>query len=121
MKQSVAKAWTLALRSGDYTQTRRKLASKGHSSTSHCCLGVLCEIAIEQGAEVSKIMTPGSRGNWERPVAYNGEVTVPPEAVNIWAGADARRDDWDYLSAMNDDGHSFHEIADYIDTNWEEL
>ena len=42
------KEWIAALRSGKYKQGRYYLNSDG----CHCCLGVLCEVAIQNGEEI---------------------------------------------------------------------
>jgi hypothetical protein len=42
----VAKKWVAALRSGKIKQTRGQL---GRESGSRCCLGVLCDLAVEEG------------------------------------------------------------------------
>jgi hypothetical protein len=50
MKKEIAELWIKALESGKYKQIRRQLANKD----GYCCLGVLCELAIENGVEVSR-------------------------------------------------------------------
>ena len=47
----IIKSWITALRSGKYKQGIGKLKAKGVDGTElcHCCLGVLCELAVEQG------------------------------------------------------------------------
>lgn len=51
MDEAVKNAWTTALRSGEYVQgkgTLRRTHQDG-SEASYCCLGVLCDLAV-QGA-----------------------------------------------------------------------
>lgn len=51
MNQEIKTRWVAALRSGDFKQAKRKLAVKNNPETpmAHCCLGVLCELAVEDG------------------------------------------------------------------------
>lgn len=46
MKTEIKKRWVEALRSGEYTQGRHTLKTP---EDTYCCLGVLCEIAKEDG------------------------------------------------------------------------
>lgn len=43
-QQDILKKWISALRSGDYKQGQLTLKKVSETDTSHCCLGVLCEI-----------------------------------------------------------------------------
>jgi hypothetical protein len=83
------------LRSGDYQQGKEKLAIKDDDGEHYCCLGVLCQMAVEAG--VTK-RTDLDESYWEevdgddvevQAVApkYGGtyDVTLPPE-VALWAG-----------------------------------
>jgi hypothetical protein len=93
MKSSVKKAWVKELESGKYIQGHTHL----HSHGRHCCLGVLCEIAVKQGV-IKK---------------YEGILGRPPKEVIEWAGLDRRTQD--HLITMNDNrGNSFTEIAKHI-------
>src|SRR4051812_8813302 len=50
MLSEVAKKWVDALRSGKFKQGRSSLTQKHPDGTlTHCCLGVLCELAVEAG------------------------------------------------------------------------
>jgi hypothetical protein len=44
MKKKLKKQWIKALKSGDYTQGYGQLCDIDNNT--HCCLGVLCEVAI---------------------------------------------------------------------------
>lgn len=77
MNPEVKALWNAALRSGKYEQTTESLSREG----KYCCLGVLCEVAIENGVEVSKeVLEP------EQVVMYDGRSTVLPLSVQRWAG-----------------------------------
>lgn len=55
MKKDIADRWVAALRSGKYLQGEKNLliyrsdADSGDVYPMHCALGVLCEIAVEEG------------------------------------------------------------------------
>ena len=118
MKKEIAEKWVAALRSGDYTQHRGSLTNPPR--TRHCCLGVLCEVAIEEGVEL------GVSSRWGE---YDGENSFLPPCVMEWAdieeidGRFVRAIDEDVycLVSMNDIGYSFSQIANAIDSRWEEL
>lgn len=96
------KKWVKALRSGEYEQGRLAL----YSRDGHCCLGVLCEVAG---------MKPrGRAGDY----FYGTQDTyAPPKAMRFVGLA---RKDGDFggeeLTSLNDDGKSFSEIADIIES-----
>jgi hypothetical protein len=102
--------WIKALLSGEYKQGRHALLEDGR----YCCLGVLCELAKQDGVRVSK--KPG-RGSDTR-VAFGGRYGYLPAAVVQWSGlpngtgsigADLS------LADCNDTGQSFKRIADIIE------
>lgn len=51
MDTDVKERWVAALRSGEYTQAKGNLKVKleGDGRYGHCCLGVLCDLAAEDG------------------------------------------------------------------------
>ena len=123
MKKEVADKWVAALRSDVYVQGKDMLANEDR--TEHCCLGVLCEIAIENGVRV-RVRTEG-----EEFTRYDGESYRLPHVVKEWADMmfnDGRLFDEDTedlppdsLAELNDSGLSFKEIADHIEEYWEAL
>jgi hypothetical protein len=90
MNPEIKARWAAALRSGNFRQGKRKLAQKPTRTMpmTHCCLGVLCELAVEDGiidAKESKYGVSGtvrSYGNDEKGWAS----TSLPTAVSEWAG-----------------------------------
>lgn len=123
MRAEVAEAWIAALRSGEYTQTQGHLKYEWMDDVRYCCLGVLCELAIQDGVAVD-VRQDGST------VLFNGEEAILPENVQLWAGLktctgivldsdeDARTSLSAYeLSAMNDHGDDFDTIAKVIEEN----
>ena len=97
MNKRLRAKWIKALRSGDYKQTRGYLfVSKNKSEAREeppgfCCLGVLRRIS--QG----KVKTLPRRD------------LLTPESCGI--SLDTQK----YLAAMNDGGHNFNSIADFIE------
>ncbi len=108
MDQAAKAKWVAKLRSGDYVQGVGKLRSP---ENQYCCLGVLCEVAVEDG-----ILPLASHilGDADLDYAYDGHSAFLPPAVS-----DAyKMDSTSRLIEMNDDEKaSFTEIADYIEKN----
>ena len=118
MRKEIAEKWAAALRSGDYTQQKGSLANLHR--TQHCCLGVLCEVAIKDGMALE---------TREESIGFDDERASLPRRVQEWAGIrdccglflgvdGAHRLS---LMAMNDYGGTFDHIADTIERRWEEL
>lgn len=107
-----AKAWVAALRSGKYEQGRGYLKV----GNLFCCLGVACDIAVKNGVDIEVTDT-----------SYDGETKVMPEVVTAWLGLRNEegyyetRNDYNLLVGKrltidNDDGKTFEEIADIIES-----
>ena len=69
MKQEVKDKWTQALRSRQYIQGKHALRKRSliDDLEQHCCLGVLCDLAVAEGvlpAPVLKQEGPDA-GNYE--------------------------------------------------------
>lgn len=119
MKKEIADKWVAALRSGKYKQGEGFLR-KGENE--FCCLGVLCDINQDVG-------------QWEQ-INGNNYFTTEDDHDGIDTElTNYLRDHFDIgnvseerLIRMNDatnefkdNKHSFEEIADYIEANWEKL
>lgn len=128
--------WLEALRSGEYEQGKGYLHYEDQGEQHYCCLGVLCEIAVEQGVISPGPSTPGGDdpldSDHDAILAYGtAATTMPPDAVTAWA-LDLEPDS--YVSRMvtwsvempeghrrglpelnDDDDLSFTEIADLIE------
>lgn len=114
MNPEVKEKWLTALRSGLYRQGHHRL-KRGFLNPSHCCLGVLCEVASLEG-----LVTPKQTGlSLHTFVSTEGGSIfgefMPPGNVMKWANLDTK--DAAHLVEMNDSGKPFSEIADYIETN----
>lgn len=112
------KLWIDALRSGKYKQGKGYLNKE---NKEFCCLGVACENAIENGLDLKKhLMRAFIEPNYPI-VAFYGEDlangTLPKEMcewLNIEPFGLFR--DKTNLVRMNDDGKTFNEIADAIES-----
>lgn len=146
MRQSVAKEWVAALRSGEYNQGRNVLKNLDNT---FCCLGVLCELYRKKNDDITmwfKTDRLGSRIDprdgfddteehfaFGQPDAVFGDRTSLPMNVMRWADMRTENGDLGYfgdekgwvndndLASMNDGGMSFQDISKVIEENWENL
>ena len=133
MKAEIKSLWVNALLSGEYHQGVDRLRSVSETGrTKFCCLGVLCNLHAQAHLEIA---------NRElSPDYYLGSQYYLPKAVVRWAGLELvvakrplkasgnlsiksmtkiERDQITLgnLSAFNDDGTSFKQIAKIIQTH----
>ena len=103
--------WLEALRSGRYRQADGALRSD--SGDLYCCIGVLCDIYDpEKWLEgLASGLPSKSKELW----AWDGSLGDMPEWLNLAIGLSSHEEA--HLIAMNDDGKSFTEIADWIEAN----
>lgn len=101
--------WVEALRSGEYAQGVGYLckANRDGSNARFCCLGVYADLFIEAEWEYdyNRTWVFRTKNGYGASSFLVGDT--PPEMMHF-----ANR-----LAAMNDDGHSFDEIADFIEEN----
>jgi hypothetical protein len=117
MNAEIAQKWAAKLRSGDYKQGTGYL----NNEDQFCCLGVLCELAIEEGVPVTKF-TQRIESYYKRS-RYDGEEYELPTVVQEWADMRDPRGTFKApgevlfrsLTQLNDAQTSFSVIADYID------
>lgn len=112
------KLWVDALRSNKYPQTKEVLQSK----EGFCCLGVLCEIASQNNVEVRRTLTNRLVGDTLR----NQPLVANFVGLKSKTGRFTQKSREGYkliqfLTALNDKGTSFEEIADIIESNPSEL
>lgn len=124
MNKEIRDRWVLELRSGKYRQAVGRLHSVGSDSFpgGHCCLGVLCEMAAEDG-----IVTIVEDEHARTYVDSDGEysVAVPSELVRKWADLEDEAGEFGIptgkyienssLAELNDAGLTFNQIADIIE------
>lgn len=114
MNREIRDKWTAALRSGTYRQGESKLRS---SDDEFCCLGVLCELAVEEG------VIPQPELDGDRYVYDGGAHSYLPKSVMVWAGLDSDNARYsnapnDLLALDNDRGVAFPQIAAIIEANF---
>lgn len=109
MNPEIKEKWVTALRSGEYKQGKGLLHNLSYNSW--CCLGVLCDLAVKDGLNLEIDTTKYSAA-----ATYDGYIGTPPSSVEVWASLNGARRDIDNLIDLNDEGHSFQEIAEYIET-----
>lgn len=124
MLNDIAKAWVEALRSGEFAQERQML----RSNNGYCCLGVLCELH-RKATGLGHWENTG--GDWHYITHDTDGKDVHAESVELpievrdWAGVISYSGEfWDKgwgrarnLARINDDGSSFAEIADIIESD----
>ena len=71
-----------ALRSNEYTQGRGVLKQNSGGVIRHCCLGVLCEVAMANGLNL-KVQEPSGA---QETYSFEESVASLPESVIIWYG-----------------------------------
>lgn len=148
MLESIRAQWTDALRSGDYVKGEKALHKvetddDGKVKHSFCCLGVLCELAVEAGVVERRLRGNEDQGRYYYYNAHDewaGSDSVLPEVVRKWAGLGSENPNVDLtknaseavsavaeelntsrpsVAEVNDVGESvqFDLIADLIETN----
>lgn len=115
MNPVIKEKWLTALRSGDYTQGKGCLKQGSCGTLAYCCLGVLAEIAVDEGVarwDDNTLVGPDGRAS--------AGYLIP--AVMDWASVDSRdpvvKNEVNRgmpLSSLNDSGKTFSEIADLIE------
>lgn len=123
MRAEVRDELVKRLRSGKYIQGKEKLALKDDEGERYCCLGVLCEMAVEEsvverrehdeehwdfdtddeGIYIQRVVVNYGRGS-------NHDATLPPE-VAVWAGLLTEEELSDMTSAKFDDGPGMGRFA----------
>ena len=137
MNEDVKKKWVEALRSGKYVQGKGALrCEESQEGPKHCCLGVLCELAVDAGVTMRY-----SRYDEDDPFVGFGPADTDlsvvekycapegfsedflPAVVQKWAGLTeedpiVEKEDGATLSYFNDRGnYTFEQIAKVIEEN----
>lgn len=132
LRPEIKEEWLRRLRSGDYPQGRAALNARG----KYCCLGVLCEMAVEAGVIISQDnetqMSYGLGENFTD-VWTPSEVTLwalTPDSVQGLSDRDVSDYRWgtsvhqslaflnDTLNENDEHLHSFLDIADQIEKDY---
>ena len=116
MNPEVKAKWLEALRSGEYEQGHGKLRS---GDDEYCCLGVLCDLAVKAGVVAEPVLSENRNLYY-----YDGFCEAAhPQVVANWSGVIGLGDFHDgererTLAHINDEGASFSEIADIIESEF---
>lgn len=122
MKAEQKLQWIAALLSGDYEQGQGRLRRKD----DYCCLGVMCDVAAQQGYGYWKnTETEGGMPRWKFVFGDYGQgylpsnsswSSIPPSLQNVLGLLPNQN----ILAGMNDqEGKSFEQIAQWIEENVE--
>ena len=130
MNVEIAEKWVEALRSGEY------VINPGHglkTSGRHSCLGVLCEVAVKNGARIKDSYVLLCYGG-DTMHELDGELFKIPKSIRKWAGMRTNPgSDWELMAfceldpelkarcEMGEVGYSFKKIAKLIEDNAEAL
>ena len=121
MNTEIKTKWIAALRSGNYKQGFKRLHYKGEWGDVYCCLGVLCELAIESNVPIRREPIPqntlvnngNTQGYGPISVSEYRNYNLLPDTVHEWSGLSY--DESFQLSYHNDEGLPFTGIADIIE------
>lgn len=122
MNPEIKAKWLERLRSGEIEQGTGFLAYHG----TRCCLGVLCDLAVEAG--IATVESEDKVGRYLTETDHYGCTRELPDEVSHWAGLLRNNPlintrvlgDEDYaeevssLAEANDGGYTFNQIADII-------
>jgi hypothetical protein len=125
VKPEIKKLWIDALRSGKYKQSFGELFGNG----CHCALGVLVEVAIEQGTPVKRspggyvdtiagqaCMEPENVGLTPNVVAFAGMSNCPAVVTKLNPLIGVPQERRDYITTLNDnDKLTFEKLADLLE------
>lgn len=113
MNETVKTAWCARLRSGTVKQGKGAL----RVGDAFCCLGVLCELAVEAGVVPPPAHVAGT--TWLYGVDDDANDMVLPGAVADWAGLNDTNPcvgNWklaDYNDGVEDDDREYKHSPDY--------
>ena len=101
-----------ALLSGEYEQGRGRLKLITPEGVKHCCLGVACEVALQNGVELE--VETSSEGV----VFFDQTSLYLPEAMREWLGLSPGPKSYSLLLGAN---NSAIRMNDTIGTSFEEI
>jgi hypothetical protein len=87
MKPEIKKKWLAALRGGDFIQGQNSLRSRNGATGQYeyCCLGVLCELAVQDGVIPEPTLEDGDWIYGKREGDQQSWSSLP-HSVAAWAG-----------------------------------
>ena len=118
MNSDIKAQWVTALRSGQYLQGTGRLRCSTPERDRYCCLGVLCELAVQASA-IPPAEFP-DESDFDS-YAYAGSKSYLPLRVQDWSGLFNFSGGYKvgrtqhFLSEDNDNGKTFDDIADIVE------
>lgn len=129
MNPEIKSEWLEKLRSGLIPQLAGYL---GNVDGARCCLGVLCDIAVDYEVIPEPLAIKIGENSDPRYLVYGntllerklrqGETSALPKVVQDWAGINSSMGKFTntdgvekWLSGLNDSGYSFEKIANIIE------
>lgn len=120
--EQVRAEWVRRLRSGQYMQGLGVLRmDRSDGLVAHCCLGVLCEIAVDEGVVIREDRPRNAAifsgvGDFAHHDGFASALSMPPRSLAGWVGIDINSGFFEELALMNDSGEfTFDAIADKIE------
>lgn len=138
MKPEVKEKWLAHLRSGEFIQATGNLKKVPADSVpdemsweeplpegvqcAYCCLGVLCEVAVQDSIIDAASQATGSEWGDTDPgdkvyyydyFRYANHEDLPAQEVYDYAGVNDAVGSW--LASQNDQGRTFGQIANWIE------
>lgn len=121
MNPDVKKLWLEALRSGEYEQgVGRLMKFDPDGNTNYCCLGVLCDIAVQ-----NNVTSAPDYSDEDGCMVFDREMDFLPPSIADWAGIDQdpevdnpfeEFDSRTKIAQLNDSyGWSFSDLANIIE------
>lgn len=116
MKKEILERWIAALRSGEYKQGRQQL----YNGDGYCCLGVLCELAVKDGAiraydKEKETLLPMFLKEWAGVDPLVEDISQSSETFGLSLTVQPEGQHYQSLAALNDKGASFEQIADWLE------
>ncbi len=109
MNQEIKDRWIAALRSGDYKQGFHTLRREGLKGDTFCCLGVLCEIAVADGA----VEATRQKYGWN----YGANSCILPAEVLEWAELESSTGDFE----LNGEPISLVDLNDHLEWDFNQI
>lgn len=81
--------WVAALRSKKFKQINgnlKRISLITNEVIGHCCLGVVCELAIEAGVVIHSVTAPHGEGAESAAVVFSGSTGYLPTPALTWLG-----------------------------------
>ncbi len=123
MREDIKELWVAALRSGKYVQGQGQLATKDNGTVKFCCLGVLCQVLVDN--KLLDITVATKTGY----LTYDGAGLTLPDSVVQFCELSENNPNVQFdgglggkynenavpLAGMNDYNENFPTIADAIE------